>query len=155
MDEIEFMIMATRLGCPSPGLVLSDERAFEMAHHSRTVFQKFGKYGVKIDGRSIPRLKPNSHFNWCPVITTVCTFPIDEDEDYDEDVHGKLDKARPLFYSEIDAVHLNELKKRVRFQQQQKKERRRGRRANASKLRFKASTGDSPPRIAARIADIA
>jgi len=69
----------------------------------------------------MPVLKKGSSLKWCPVITRVCTFPIDEEIEYDEELHGMLHCHRPLFYNELNASRIKEMEKRFRMSKRKRR----------------------------------
>lgn len=127
LDDLEFTTIATNLGLPAPGLALSDEHCMQMAELCRNTYRnRESELGVRIDGRSMPRLTKKSTLAWCPVITKICTYPIDEREAFDEAEHGRVHIHRPLFCTDLDACQLKEAKARVRMINKRKKKKKSG-----------------------------
>lgn len=99
-------------------MILSDRRVEELYNHTRSLIDRDGpSLGVFLNG-SIPFLARDSKLLWYPTISPVCVSPIQEEkeETIDDDNFAVYWSAkRPIFYTEINAVGFNIVKKRWRI----------------------------------------
>ena len=80
----------------------------QMAMHCHGVFRNnAAMWRVRVGISAIPIVKPKSMLHWVPVLNRVNIFPIMENEVCEEDV-----LQRPLFYCELDARRVKEMKRR-------------------------------------------
>ncbi len=142
MDCSGIVNIARMAGLPAPGMVLSDERCWEMVEHCRRVLIERSrrlKFFIWVCGDTqvtweppdvpddpvpcmweppkgsvIPIVLKRSCLNWRPVLRVVSIFPIDEDYTFDDLEFGMIDIKRPLFYCEIRGSALKDLKLRLR-----------------------------------------
>lgn len=118
---------------------LSDDDCKEMVEHCGEVWRE---YGVKCND-GLPRLSLRSAMVWCPVATRVCLFPLKEGVNEGDDlsvseVSGK-DPHRPLFYSEVCALRIKELRKRMKQRKAIRKKRGLGNDASPTKPKRRLS----------------
>ncbi|HSN65795.1 MAG TPA: hypothetical protein VLS94_04105 [Fusibacter sp.] len=85
---------------------LSDDRVRELYDFNRKVIAKRGA-AIKLNGE-IPFLTQTSELHWYPSVELVCCSPIGEDVDTGWGID------RPIFYTEINAMGVNIIKKRFR-----------------------------------------
>ena len=99
-------------------MFLSDERSKELVDHCHIVLRgRAKKLRILMTGCStIPSVKKNSTLLWCPVLTKVNVFPIDEEHVFDEVEFGCIDIGRSLFYCELDSERWKEMKRRCALQ---------------------------------------
>lgn len=105
------------------------DRCIETAEHCYNVFRKHSKdWGITRNGIGVmPSLRKQSKLLLYPVINRVCTFPIFEEEECDEQLLGMIHPRRPIFYCEVDAKATKAMEERKKSFRKRKRSKDTGR----------------------------
>lgn len=123
LEPVDFIQIAGDHGLP--GMVIDDVMAQKRALHCRSVWEEREKQWkhMKIKKRDtdgcmdfkcsvVPIFSTKSRLMLCPMTRWVCSFPIDEQYTWDELGLRGVSIDRPMFYCELRAAKMKDMKRR-------------------------------------------